>query len=121
MFTWTRPRAVGFVRVLVGSLGRAKELSILFGFVCFVRAYGSSGSFGLVRIHSDVGRVRWVHSGSLWFTQERLGVVGFIRVRMGSLWRAMVSFWFLRVNLCAPRGRRFIRICIARLGSLGRD
>ena len=79
-------------------------------------------------------RGRRIHSGYRGFTWVRLGVVGFIRVPVGSLGCVMGASDSLRFawdNLGAPRGRRihsgftwegqgvvgFIRISV---GSLGR-
>ena len=48
----------------------------------------SSGSFGFAWVHSGA---RWDHSPSRGFTRVRLGVDGFIGVRMGSLLRCSLS------------------------------
>ena len=85
-FTGARLAVVGFFRIRMGPLQRDKWWSVSFGFtlprlvvVGYIRvrvgshgrANWSSGSFGFA----------WVHWGGL-------GVVGFIRVGVGSLVRA---------------------------------
>ena len=102
---------VGFIRVRVGSLARAK---------------GSSGSFCLVWVHSCTPRCLRVDSDSRGFTKARLGVVGFIRVRVSSLGHIKVFAWDHsgapsghRGSLCSF-GREVIDGLIrVRLGSLG--
>ena len=69
-FTQGLLAAVAFIRVCVVSFGRIM---------------GSSGLFGFSRVHLGGPRGRRVRSGSRGFS---LGVVGFIRVCLGSLRRA---------------------------------
>ena len=61
-----------FIRVCVGSLGRT---------------LWSWGSFGFTWVHLGSPRSRGVHSGSRGLIRAVLVVFGFIRVRVGSLWR----------------------------------
>ena len=68
-FTGAGLGVVGFIRVSVGSAGRAK---------------GWSGSLVLASVHSGAPSDRRVHSGSHGFTPAR---VGFIKLRLGSLMR----------------------------------
>ena len=79
-------------------------------------------SSGFARVHSGGPSCCYVHSSSLGFTRaqlevvgfilvriaSRLAVVGFFRVREGSLRPVMWSgsFMFAWVNLGAPSGRR---------------
>ena len=67
-YLWRARGVVGFIRVRIGSLGRA---------------IGSLGSFGFTWVLSGPPRSRRVHSRSRSFTREGLGVFGFIRVRVG--------------------------------------
>ena len=81
----------------MGSLGRTKGTSGSIGFP-------SVHSFMFAWVHSGAPMGLWVnsgsrgftraglvvHSGSLGFASERLGVVGFIRVRVGSLVSSLV-------------------------------
>ena len=60
----------GFTRVCVGALRLA---------------YGWSDTLGVAWVHSREPRGYLVHSGSRGFTQRQLGVVGYIRGRVGSL------------------------------------
>ena len=84
------------------------------------RSYSSSLPHGFAWVHSSVPRVRRVHSGSRRFILSRLGVVGFIRVRVASIGRSRCrrvysgSRGFSRTR---PVVIRFIRV---RVGSLRR-
>ena len=71
-FTWARLVVAGFIRVRLGSPGRA---------------LGSSDSFELASNRSGAPREPRVHSGSRGFTRTGLVVDGFIQVRLGSFWR----------------------------------
>ena len=53
-------------------------------------------------VYSEAPRGGGVHSGSRGFNQAGLGVVGFYRVREGSLGRALGSSGFAWVHSCAP-------------------
>ena len=75
---------VVFIRVCVGSLWRTQWSSGSFGF-----AWVHSGAHR--GIHSSAPKGRRVHWGSHGFSRAHLGVVGFIRVRVGSLRRASES------------------------------
>ena len=69
----------------------------------------SLGSFGFAWVQSCAHRRHLDHSGSFGFTRTRIGVVGFIRVREGSLWTAWGptgSFGFARVHEVTPSGLR---------------
>ena len=73
--TWTRLGVVGFISVLVGSLGRAKG--------CL---RGHSGWHGFNRASQEVVGLMRVRVGSLVRAKG-----SFIRVLDGSLWRVMWS------------------------------
>ena len=53
------------------------------------RVMWSSSSFGFAWVGLATPRGRWVHLGSRGFTQGALGVVAFIRVRLGSHGRSL--------------------------------
>ena len=79
----------------------------------FRRAYGWSGLFALVWVHSCAIRGRRVHSGWRGITLSHLVIVGFICDRVGSLWRAewsSGSLGFAWVHSGAPSGRR-VHLC----------
>ena len=76
MFAWVHPSAPRFGRVHSGSRDFARG------------AEGSSGSFGIAWVHSGAPRGHQVFSGSRGFPRAHLGVVEFIRVRVGSPLRA---------------------------------
>ena len=83
-FAYVHSGAVGIGVVRVGSLGHALGSSALFGF-----SWVHSGAPKDRRVHSVGSRWgRCFHSGSRGFTPAHQVVVGFIRVRVGSLWRA---------------------------------
>ena len=84
----------------------------------FGRAYWSSGLLGLAWVYSGVIGVAWCIR---WFTQVRLGVVGFIRVHLGSLCRACVSSRSFVLSL-APTARLGVAVFIRDgVGCLGRN
>ena len=93
-----------FIRFNVGSLGRAK---------------GSCGAFGFAWVHSGTPRCLPVHSGSCVFTRSRLEVVGFIRVRVGSLLRPNIR----RGRSCVFTGARLVVVGFngVRVGSMWRS
>ena len=74
----------------------------------FIRVYLCTyGSFGLGWVHSGATKDLLVHSGWREFTPAHLAVVGFVLVRLGSLWReygSSGSFVFARVYSGAQRG-----------------
>ena len=97
-FTPARKVVTGFIRVRVGSLGRARKGSRIHsgsrGVYSGARTGHSCsrpaliGSIGLAWVHLSGHRGRRFHSGSCGFTRARLVVAGFINVRFGSFWRA---------------------------------
>ena len=75
MFAWVQSRVPWGLRANLGSRGFNLGLSLgLFSFAC---------------VHLRALSGRRDQSDSLGFTQARLGVVWFIRVRLGSLMRSM--------------------------------
>ena len=73
-------------------------------------------------VHYGATSVRWVHSGSRGFTLARQGVVGFIRVRLGSFRRAYVlldSFGFALVHIGEPRSLRVHSLTQALIAVVG--
>ena len=102
------------------------------GFIAFwvSSLWHTLGSLGSVRVHSATHRGRWIHSGSFRFTHLRLGVAGFIWVRLGSLGRSSRSLGsfgfnsacvgvteFIRVRLCSLwRAYIGVRVPVGKLG-----
>ena len=81
----------------------------------------SPGSFGFAWVHLGAPSGRGVHLCSCGFTRECLGVLGFIRVRGGSLGGAYVSpgsLVFACVHYGAPLDRRVYSGSQGSLGTL---
>ena len=104
MFAWDHSGASRVRRVHSSTRG-------FMTVVGFIRSrVRPSDTFVIAWVHSGSPSGRPVHSGSLWFTMARLGVVWFLRDRVGSLGSAyglLGSFRLAWVHSGATRGRRF--------------
>ena len=112
-FAGSFPRGWRVLRVRTASCCRWVD-SDSFGFT----RTGSSCSFGFACGYLGALKCHWVHSGSRGFTRACLGVVRFIRVRLGSLGRAKGtpgSFGFAWIHCALLSVAKFTRVRVSSL------